>query len=587
MLTKLIGNNTAKEVFITSSPFLLSLSNSQIPQEECRLSLEESDGFFCEYDQDWSRRKSLHYSQNEKNHVSNKRSSFFLDNWEPTIHCTFEQRLGISHGGKWACDIYKLQTNNSQIPLIYSFGSNGDFSFEEAVKDILPNSEIHTFDKDLYTCPNEICTFHQAILGNGKKKGSKPLKRIINELHHHKRRIDILKVDIEGSEFDLFDDLFDSTKSTAESTNLPSSQSMPYIHQIFVEIHLPWNSGDEESLRAHNFFELFRHNNYAIFHKEANLVDCRSVFEDSRFSDETNTYYQLAVSILSSSESFTVKEVREADDILFIKGNEKLIGTFKGTLQEKHVLVNCAEIPITIYTPIDVNKDKLVIFFHGGGWVSCNCNTHQTIVNTLADATKTIWISVQYRLAPEHKYPIWLDDSCDVTRYIVENKVSYGVHQTAKIGVAGDSVGAQISASICHMVKNIDFQILVYGFFDVACRTPSHKEFSDPMYILTPALLEWFKLNAFRDAKDLTDHRVAVLLNKSFDTLPPCLFIVAELDPLRDDSYVYQKLLDKAGVKTEFLLVKGVLHDFLAFPGIYLNACTQAINAIQQFMSAL
>ncbi|CAF2047188.1 unnamed protein product [Rotaria magnacalcarata] len=191
---------------------------------------------------------------------------------------------------------------------------------------------------------------------------------------------------------------------------------------------------------------------------------------------------------------------------MFIKGNEKLIGTFKGTLQEKRVLVNCAEIPITIYTPIDVNKNKLVMFFHGGDWVSCNCSAHQTIVNTLADAAKAIWIAVQYRLAPEQKYPIWLDDSYDVTRYITGNKVSYGpvflqlfvfvyhdysgVHQTAKIGVASDSAGAQISASICYMIKNIDFQILVYGLFDVACRTPSHKEFSDPMYILTPATLE-------------------------------------------------------------------------------------------------
>ncbi|CAF1009830.1 unnamed protein product [Rotaria sordida] len=308
---------------------------------------------------------------------------------------------------------------------------------------------------------------------------------------------------------------------------------------------------------------------------------------DSRFTDEANAYCQLAVSILPSSESPTIKEVREADEKLFTKGNEKLIGTFKGTLQEEHVKVNCAEIPITIYTPIDVNRDKLVIFFHGGGWTSSSRKTHQTMVNTLADATKTIWISVEYRLAPEHKYPIWLDDSCDVTRHIIENKVFYGVDQTAKIGVAGDSAGAQISASICHTIKNIDFQILIYGFFDAACRTPSHKEFSDPMYILTPATLDWLKLHAFRDANDLKDPRVSVLLNKSFNTLPPCLFIAAELDPLRDDSYAYQELLDKASVKTNLLLVKGVLHDFLAFPGTYPKACTQAVDVIQQFVSEL
>ncbi|CAF1129286.1 unnamed protein product [Rotaria sordida] len=215
---------------------------------------------------------------------------------------------------------------------------------------------------------------------------------------------------------------------------------------------------------------------------------------DSRFTDEANAYCQLAVSILPSSESPTIKEVREADEKLFTKGNEKLIGTFKGTLQEEHVKVNCAEIPITIYIPIDVNRDKLVIFFHGGGWTSSSRKTHQTMVNTLAD---------------------------------------------------------------------------------------------DPMYILTPATLDWLKLHAFHDANDLKDPRVSVLLNKSFNTLPPCLFIAAELDPLRDDSYAYQELLDKAGVKTKLLLVKGVLHDFLAFPGTYPKACTQAVDVIQQFVSEL
>ncbi|CAF1196708.1 unnamed protein product [Adineta steineri] len=310
-------------------------------------------------------------------------------------------------------------------------------------------------------------------------------------------------------------------------------------------------------------------------------------YRDLRFTDEAKAYYQLAVSDEPSSDNVTVKDFREGEEKLFAEANEKLIGTFKGTLKEEQVKINDAEIPITIYTPIDVNKNKLVIYFHGGGWISSSCKTHQTIVNTLGDATKTIWISVEYRLAPEHKYPIWLDDACDVTRHILKNKVSYGVNPTAKVGVAGDSAGAQISASICHTIENIDFQILVNGFFDLTCESSSHKEFNDPMYILTTTMLNWMKLHAFRDANDLKDPRASVFLNKSFDTLPPCLFIVAELDPLRDDSYAYQQLLDKAGVKTKCLLIKGVLHDFFVCPGTYPKACAQAINAIQQFLSEL
>jgi acetyl esterase/lipase len=93
----------------------------------------------------------------------------------------------------------------------------------------------------------------------------------------------------------------------------------------------------------------------------------------------------------------------------------------------------------------------------------------------LISETKAVWVSVEYRLAPKHKYPIWLDDACGVAQHIIDNKISYGlffftilrsifvvhsgINQTAKIGVAGDSAGAQISASVCRTVKNIDFQV--------------------------------------------------------------------------------------------------------------------------------
>src|SRR5256885_10613520 len=95
--------------------------------------------------------------------------------------------------------------------LVYSFGSYGDFSFEQAIKEELPTAEIYTFDVGIYRCPHNICTFHQARLGNGKTGGSKTLQMIMNELGHQKRQIHILKADIEGSEFELFEELFNSS----------------------------------------------------------------------------------------------------------------------------------------------------------------------------------------------------------------------------------------------------------------------------------------------------------------------------------------------------------------------------------------
>ncbi|CAF3420894.1 unnamed protein product [Rotaria sp. Silwood1] len=230
-------------------------------------------------------------------------------------------------------------------------------------------------------------------------------------------------------------------------------------------------------------------------------------------------------------------------------------------------LFDLTKIPITVYTPLNVSKDKLVIYFHGGGWVVCSRKSHQAIVNSLADATKTIWISVEYRLGPEYKYPIWLDDALDVTQHIIQNKTAYGVNQTAKIGVAGDSAGGMISASISRLLKGIDFQILVYAALDILGETPSYKEFAKPMYFLTPELMKWYTTHAYHRLDDVKDPRVSALLNKTFEE--------------------YQKLLEKAGVQTKLVLMKGVVHAFFSLPGIFPQASAEAIDAIRDFMESI
>ena len=262
--------STSPSRTLLSSSLLFS---SKITHDQCRLSLNESDGWFCELNDDWKRRKHLHHMQDRRNHISDERSLFFQNNWEPTIHCEFERRLGnVGDGGKWICDIHNLKLSNF-ISLIYSFGSNGDFSFEQAIKQELPQSEIHTFDINIYKCPENVCTFHQARLGNGRNDGSKSLQNIVDELAHRQRTIDILKVDIDGGEFNLFSELFKSINSLQNETQIL------YIRQILVEIHIPAGTGDNGSRLAHTLFELFRQNNYAIFHKEANLYDAQNVFE--------------------------------------------------------------------------------------------------------------------------------------------------------------------------------------------------------------------------------------------------------------------------------------------------------------------
>ncbi|CAF4001749.1 unnamed protein product [Rotaria sordida] len=215
-----------------------------------------------------------------------------------------------------------------------------------------------------------------------------------------------------------------------------------------------------------------------------------------------------------------------------------------------------------------------------------NKKLHETFKGTIEEKTvKTN--STEYRLGPEYKYPIWLDDALDVTQHIIQNRTAYGVNETAKIGVAGDSAGGMISASLSHLLKGIDFQILIYAALDILGETPSYKEFANPMYFLTPELMKWYSTHAFHNLDDVKDPRASVLLNRTFDGLPPCLFIVADLDILRDGNLEYQKLLEKAGVQTKLVLMKNVIHLFFTLPGIFPQTCAEATDAIRDFMASI
>ncbi|CAF0815617.1 unnamed protein product [Rotaria sordida] len=240
---------------------------------DCKLSHIESDDFFCEIDNDWYRRKKLFYLQHNRNRYLNSTYMFFQDNYEPTFSCQFEQRLGINgDGGKWICDVYRLKQLKSC--LIYSLGSNGEFSFENEIKHYLPNCDIHTFDMKEFNC-TDMCTFHKVNIGSGFD-GTKTLRMIMSELNHSQRHIDILKIDVEGSEYEFFDNLFNTSDHLSQN-----------IRQILVEIHLSTiirqvnNTTVYDFEKIHHLFDLFHKNHFVIFHKEVNLYNPHQAFEFS------------------------------------------------------------------------------------------------------------------------------------------------------------------------------------------------------------------------------------------------------------------------------------------------------------------
>ncbi|CAF4078141.1 unnamed protein product [Rotaria magnacalcarata] len=155
-----------------------------------------------------------------------------------------------------------------------------------------------------------------------------------------------------------------------------------------------------------------------------------------------------------------------------------------------------------------------------------------------------------------------------------ETHLSCGTTLT-KIGVAGDSGGATIAASVCLTLKDsVEFQILIYGSFDLSNSgvvTTSDAEFNDDPFLSRSAQVKWVCSNAFIDPEAGVN-------------LPPTLFIVAEIDPARDDSYAYHKKLQEVGVKSELHSIKGVVHTFFSLPGVFRQACSEAVDVMRIFM---
>ncbi|CAF3064987.1 unnamed protein product [Rotaria socialis] len=258
-------------LFLSTNIQRTVLNKSQVDDYE--LSRIESDDFFFETNNDWNRRKELFHLQHNRNQYFNSPSMFFQDNYEPTFSCRFEQRLGINgDGGKWICDVYRLKQLKSC--LIYSLGSNGEFSFENETKRFLPNCDIHTFDMKVFNCTN-ICTFHQVKIGDGINE-TKTLRMLMSDYDHTQRSLDILKIDVEGSEYEFFDELFSKKDHVSEN-----------IRQILVEIHLSRilkqvnNVTVYDYEKIHRLFELFHENHFVIFHKEVNLYNPHNAFEFS------------------------------------------------------------------------------------------------------------------------------------------------------------------------------------------------------------------------------------------------------------------------------------------------------------------
>ena len=228
-------------------------------------------------------------------------------------------------------------------------------------------------------------------------------------------------------------------------------------------------------------------------------------------------------------------------------------------------------IPVRIYTPAGSGPFPVLVFFHGGGWVVCDIDTHDPVCRSLARAAECIVVSVGYRLAPEHKFPAAADDCYAATQWVMNNTPLIN-GDPERVAVGGDSAGGNLAAVVTLMARDLGgrapiFQLLVYPATDYLPGTPSYEENADG-YFLTREDMVWFWNHYLNSEADAANPYVSPMRAASLTGLPPALVITAEFDPLRDEGELYAARLQESGVAAELVRYDGMIHGFFSMAGV-------------------
>jgi acetyl esterase len=227
------------------------------------------------------------------------------------------------------------------------------------------------------------------------------------------------------------------------------------------------------------------------------------------------------------------------------------------------------DLPYRLYAPADNACEHApgFVFFHGGGMVAGSIETHDRISAALAQTTGCRLISVEYRLAPEHKFPAAIEDAIAATRWVSAHAASLGI-DAKKLAVGGDSAGATLAAVVCQeSVRNagpaIAAQCLICPVLDFEDTSPSRDAFAEN-HLLDRATLEADLADYLPEGAELADPRISPLRAVKLTGLPTAIIHTAEFDPMRDEGNAYAAKLVAAGVAVEHICHDGMIHNFHA-----------------------
>lgn len=244
-------------------------------------------------------------------------------------------------------------------------------------------------------------------------------------------------------------------------------------------------------------------------------------------------------------------------------------------------------IPIRVYAPAGPGPFPALVYFHGGGWVLCDLDTHDNICRLICRAAGAAVVAVDYRLAPEHRFPAAVDDCYAATLWTAANAERLGIDPD-RIATGGDSAGGNLAAVISLRCRDeggpaLALQVLVYPVTNLASfDTPSYQEFAEG-YHLSRAEMEWFRDSYLAGPADAHHPHASPLLAPDLRALPPAVVITAECDPLRDEGEAYARRLAGAGVAVTCTRYSGMIHPFFSLIGVL----SQGRQAVEQVAAAV
>jgi acetyl esterase len=229
-------------------------------------------------------------------------------------------------------------------------------------------------------------------------------------------------------------------------------------------------------------------------------------------------------------------------------------------------------VALRVYTPTGDGPHPALVYFHGGGWVLGDLDTHDRLCRQLADESSCVVVAVDYRRAPEHKYPCALIDSFEATQFVAENSGRLGILRD-RVAVGGDSAGGSLALGVSRLALDkhgpeIRFQLLIYPVVGPNFETSSYQEFADG-HGLTRDTMKWFWEQYLGDGPSEMAEYVAPSPASELQGLPPAHIMTAEFDVLRDEGEDLAAQLRNAEVPATLHRYDGMLHGFVHFSGLF------------------